>query len=146
MWVGEESNDDEKEKSMDSAAKYLQAAEGKKRHLSTIVKIMAREEPPTFTQFFPGWDPELLAKTKYVDPYIEKQRLMKEEEEARLAQSVPKVDEKTIVRKKELDSAAAKEQTLSDEEFREKLKMSKQEFAALPKWKQIQKKKEAGLF
>ena len=40
----------------------------------------------------------------------------------------------------------ALEQMLSDDEFVKTLGMSRAEFNALPKWKQNNKKKEAGLF
>ena len=39
-----------------------------------------------------------------------------------------------------------KEAALSDAQFKETFDMTKAEFYALPKWKQQQKKKDAGLF
>ena len=148
IWVGSQANEDERAKSVDSAEKYLNVAPGDKRSANTIVKVFSNEEPPTFTQFFPGWDPTLLSRTKFIDP-LEKKREKEDKRQERNNQGMVSgavIDHKEEARRKELDKAASREQQLTDSEFFEKFSMTKLDFEKLPKWKQVQKKKEVGLF
>mmetsp|Transcript_18299 Transcript_18299/g.28528 ORF Transcript_18299/g.28528 Transcript_18299/m.28528 type:complete len:824 (-) Transcript_18299:2149-4620(-) len=88
VWVGKGANQDEREKSMESAAKYIDASPHRKnKDKSIIVQCFSGEEPSVFTQFFPGWDPTLLEKTKFVDPYQKKLQAEKEAAAAAAAAS-----------------------------------------------------------
>jgi len=140
IWVGSGANDDERIKSDKSALKYLAAAPDKMERFS-IVKIMSGNEPLIFTQWFDNWDHEMANKT-FVDPY--KAKLNKKEEEVEDVVT-PAADASVAVEVAD-DSVASREKLLSDEEFVAQLGVTKDEFYELPKWKQVKKKKEAGLF
>jgi len=146
--VGALANQDEREKSMESAKKYLKASPERARNINIDVKVLSGEEPPTFKHFFPGWDAELLSKTKFVDPLDQKREVnlnghRESEHKVKLV-----IDDKVEARKLELEleKATKKEERLTELEFLQKFSMTKTEFGSLPKWKQIQKKKEVGLF
>ncbi|CAM9327892.1 unnamed protein product, partial [Choristocarpus tenellus] len=80
IWVGTSSNKTEQEEAMLVAQQYISTATDG-RHLDTpIVRVTAGNEPTLFTQHFLAWDPELLDKNIFVDPYEAKLAAAREEE------------------------------------------------------------------
>ncbi len=70
LWVGSGANREEKDKSVETAQKFIEAAaqsDGRDADCP-IVQVSAGNEPVLFTQFFPGWDPGFAEKNKFVDP------------------------------------------------------------------------------
>ena len=65
VWVGSQSNEEEKRLSLELAAKYVRRQNYARD--TPVVKVTSGCEPPMFTANFLGWDP---SRTKmFVDPY-----------------------------------------------------------------------------
>jgi len=82
VWVGNNANAEEKEKSMEIALEYTQKAPGDHSNDMCIIRIEAGNEPPMFTCHFHGWVQH--KETVYEDPYEKRLRLIRESE-AKLA-------------------------------------------------------------
>ena len=151
VWVGSGANKNERVKSYDSAKKYLEASPDEEKRDIPIVSVTATLEPLIFTQWFDDWDPDLAAKNAFIDPYKQKlEEMAKEEEEEEVETPV---EEEPQSKDEAIESGdvnecdpAHKEDLLSDEEFMDTFNMTRDEFKALAQWRQIQKKKEVGLF
>ena len=169
VWVGSQANESEKRLSNDVARKYIDCAEDGRDKGSAVTTIQAGSEPPMFTCHFLGWDHEMA--NVFVDPYLAKLESMKSfqttapwakkrtdvEEEA----PAPKAAEATATvpvatgtfSYEDLKNGlppgvipSAKEDFLNAAEFQTVFSMTKEEFKALPKWKQQAQKKKVGLF
>jgi len=168
LWVGSGCTSEEKQKSLQTAQEYnAKAPDGRDADIP-IMKVNAGSEPAMFTQFFPGWDPELFEKNKFVDPYEAKLAKLRQkagaEEPAAPTPPVPAGaaellsgdfadPEATKFSYEELSSGipagvdpAKKEQYLSDAEFEKYLGTPRADFGRLAAWKQKAKKKDAKLF
>ncbi|CAN0429095.1 unnamed protein product, partial [Discosporangium mesarthrocarpum] len=69
VWVGTSSNPSEQEQAMSVAQEYINTATDGRHRDTPILRVTAGSEPPLFTQHFRGWDPEMLSKNTFVDPY-----------------------------------------------------------------------------
>jgi len=78
IWVGNNANTEEKEKSMETALEYVQKAPGDHSNDMSIIRIEAGNEPPMFTCHFHGWIKQ--NETKFEDPYEKRLRLIRESE------------------------------------------------------------------
>ena len=149
VWIGSGSNNDERTKAYDSAKKYLEVSEDEKHEGAAIVTVISGSEPIIFTQWFDDWDPELAKLKIFVDPYElklqeqEREKQEQEEEESEIVQTEEPMETNEATATVD---PAQREALLSDEEFVNTFNMNREEFASLPKWKQIMKKKEVGLF
>ena len=173
LWVGAGSSDTEKKKAIETAQAYVAGATDGRDTEAPILRVNSGSEPPMFTCNFVGWDPELAQANKFEDPYEKKLRLMREakEQEARDRGEVveqaapPPAPEPVPIAAAaaagpggtyDLETLrascpagvdpAAKQLALSDADFEATFKMSEDDFAALPKWKQTNAKKAAGIF
>lgn len=174
LWIGEQSNPNERKEAMEIAAGYVKACgEVDGRDADTpIVQVSSGAEPAMFTCNFAGWDAS--PKSKFVDPYQAKLQKEKEERETKAkeeaAAEVAKPESETlasgvprrvsvsaggrIIAYAELKEMTAedgidmtkREEHLSDAEFQEVFKMSKSEFSELKQWRKNEAKKKAALF
>eukprot|EP01029_Cantina_marsupialis_P010612 TRINITY_DN2413_c0_g1_i2.p2 TRINITY_DN2413_c0_g1~~TRINITY_DN2413_c0_g1_i2.p2 ORF type:complete len:372 (-),score=181.17 TRINITY_DN2413_c0_g1_i2:356-1471(-) len=175
VWVGTQSNDTEKRESVQVARGYIAAAtDGRDKDSCQLIKVNAQHEPRMFTQHFHGWD-STKAK-KFVDPYEARRQALRQEKEERDAKlaaeeaahaSTSEAVEETLEAEIIADEPVSvdgfftyeqlksnsvsvdpicKQDYLSDKEFVEVFGMTKDEFAALKKWRQDSKKREVGLF
>ncbi|KAL0214904.1 hypothetical protein P9112_007088 [Eukaryota sp. TZLM1-RC] len=201
VWVGKGSTDNEKEKSVESAEKYIKSVNDGRSEDTPIVKVFEGSEPPIFTSHFIGWQEKTIAE--FVDPYEERLAKLRERKQSApgfaqvakekkesfvdpLANKTPKkqtdkeaeflsqtkvklvteregnttpsvnltsakdtIPPKTLAKLTNLPDEFDRtclESYLDDEAFAKEFGMSKGEFYALPKWKQVRKKKETGFF
>ncbi|XP_065140349.1 gelsolin b [Paramisgurnus dabryanus] len=56
VWIGNESNDEEKNEAVSSAGKYIETDPANRDKRTPIVTVKQGFEPPTFTGWFLGWD------------------------------------------------------------------------------------------
>ena len=165
LWIGEKANLDEKTKAMETAQQYNATASDGRDADTTIVKIKMGQEPASFTQFFQEWDPALMEKNKFVDPYEAKMAALRAAKGPG-AEDVPVISNaaaapgaaslnpddgflptSTKFSLAELQGGcpdgvdpSKKEQYLSDSEFSSAFGMAIGDFNALQAWKQKQKK------
>ena len=69
VWVGSQSTNEEKEKAVEFAKKFIAAADDGRDVDMPIVRVAAGEEPRMFSSHFHGWDAEYTQKRKFQDPY-----------------------------------------------------------------------------
>jgi len=168
LWIGAESNQYEKTKSVETAEAYI-AAQGYAAD-TPIITIKQGAEPPIFTANFLGWSAS--ATKKFVDPYEAKLAAIiaanpPEEAPAPAPEMTRrpsaasgaafdgayKDPSTTKIAYEELKSGGVagidptrKEQYLSDAEFESVLGSPRGEFNSMKAWKQNQIKKAKGLF
>jgi len=150
---------------METAQQYNATASDGRDADTTIVKIKMGQEPASFTQFFQEWDPALMEKNKFVDPYEAKMAALRAAKGPG-AEDVPVISNaaaapgaaslnpddgflptSTKFSLAELQGGcpdgvdpSKKEQYLSDSEFSSAFGMAIGDFNALQAWKQKQKK------
>jgi hypothetical protein len=160
LWVGSQSNEQEKKAALETAQAYIVGANDGRDADCSLMMIKAGNEPPMFSMHFLGWDGELAEKNKFIDPYEAKLAAMKaanpepvEEAPAPAPAPVAAVasysDTKTLA---ELQAGcdgidiANKQRYLSADAFQAVFGMDSASFDKLPKWKQQAAKKKNGLF
>jgi hypothetical protein len=171
IWTGLGCKPAEIEGSLKVAQEYVEKKPDG-RTFCPVMTVREGDEPPSFTQHFPGWTVKTI--TTFVDPYQARLARLRAEKEGAPASTIAKVPQLRSTPKKTEEASSAstpstpapapaptaaaepvipsgddptrKEAKLSDEEFEAKLKMTKAEFYKLPKWRQDAKKKETGLF
>jgi len=160
LWVGSQSNEQEKKAALETAQKYIAGANDGRDDDCSLMMIKAGNEPPMFTMHFLGWDGSLAEKNKFIDPYEAKLAAMKAAnpepvEEAPAPAPAPVAVVASFSDTKTLDELKSgcdgidvtqKEKYLSDSDFQAVFGMDKAAFAGLPKWKQQAAKKKNGLF
>ncbi|OQR92154.1 villin [Thraustotheca clavata] len=165
IWVGSGANEAEKRGATQMAHDYLHAAKGDGRGDDTpIVMIVSGKEPSIFTCHFSGWDPKFFEQSTFVDPYEAKMAKLRAEKEKAagiepheghvIAPPAPVAVVTAAGQKFTYDQLLAgvdgidissKEAYLSDADFKTVFGATRDEFHALPKWKQQAKKKEVKL-
>ncbi|XP_032871329.1 advillin isoform X1 [Amblyraja radiata] len=160
LWIGKNANETEREQSLTTAQEYLKTHPSSRDIDTPIFIIKQGFEPPTFTGWFVGWD---ISKWSGGKTY---EQLKKE-----LGDTAAIVQITTDLAEVELDCAAAhkhyppealinkkrhelpegvdptsKENSLTDQDFKLVFGLSREVFAALPSWKQINLKKSKGMF
>lgn len=160
LWVGSQSNEQEKKAALETAQAYIKGANDGRDEDCSLMMIKAGNEPPMFSMHFIGWDGELAEKNKFVDPYQAKLDAMKAAnpepvEEAPAPAPAPAPVAASFSETKTLAELKAgcdgidinnKQNYLSDAEFQSTFGTDKAGFAAMPKWKQQAAKKKNGLF
>ncbi|OCT92895.1 advillin-like [Xenopus laevis] len=162
MWLGSEANDTEKKEALITAQEYLKTHPSGRDSETPILIIKQGFEPPIFTGWFLAWDPhtwsggkpyEDLKKEFGEDAVIH--RVMSEVNGAapssnKVAPSItypleflkgkqkPELPEGVVPTKKEC--------YLTDQDFVAAFGITREEFYALPSWKQLNMKKQLGLF
>jgi len=151
VWVGDRSNEIEKALSFETAIKYVQEVNDGRSLDTPIIKVHAGHEPPMFTCNFLGWDSVKASKKE--DAVKAKLRALGgESADVREAVKTYSGDKKYSLedlKKRPLPAgvdAGLLEKYLQDADFPKAFGMSKDEFSKLQQWKQVQKKKQAGLF
>lgn len=150
VWVGKDANVEEKKKALETAIEFIKTDPGKRTEDDVcIMQIKQGREPSNFKCHFLAWDDEKWAKLRaaaeaagedsgpvnVADALEDYSTNKKYAYHDLVENNVPESVDKTM-----------KEAYLSDEDFEKHLKMSREAFAALPKWKQNQAKKACKLF
>jgi hypothetical protein len=171
LWIGHNANLEEKTKAMETAVNYNATANDGRDADCTIIKVKMGQESMLFTQFFGEWDPDLMEKNKFVDPYEAKMAALREAK-GEGAEDVPVISNAVAAAgaaslnpddgflptstKFPLGDLQAgcpegvdptkKEEYLSDADFSAAFGMSLPEFQALAAWKKKQKKQACKLW
>ncbi|XP_020845808.1 advillin [Phascolarctos cinereus] len=163
LWIGAEANATEKEGAFTSAQEYLHTHPSGRETDTPILIIKQGFEPPIFTGWFLAWDPHIWSEGKSYEQLKEELgdtaaivRITADMNGASLSLNAGGSEQKyypiEVLLKnqqhelpKDVDPAK-KENYLSDEDFVAVFGIPRGKFAALPGWKQLNLKKEKGLF
>uniref|UniRef100_A0A8C2VLK9 Advillin n=1 Tax=Chinchilla lanigera TaxID=34839 RepID=A0A8C2VLK9_CHILA len=163
LWIGAEANATEKERALATAQEYLQTHPGGRDPDTPILIIKQGFEPPTFTGWFLAWDPHVWSAGKSYEQLKEELgdaaaiiQLTADMKNATLSlnsdDSEPKYYPLEVLLKSQNQglpedvNPAKKENYLSEQDFVSVFGIKRGQFTALPGWKQLQLKKERGLF
>ncbi|KAJ8260187.1 hypothetical protein GJAV_G00178080 [Gymnothorax javanicus] len=161
LWIGKEAREEERKEAVTTSQEYLSTHPGARDPDTPIIIIKQGFEPPTFTGWFTAWDSskwsegktyeqlkqELgdLASFTTVTPQDEKDSTGTEVPESQEDGKTYPLAELVNKQADELPQGVdptAKEKYLSDSDFSEAFGMTKDEFFSLPRWKQLNMKKE----
>ncbi|KAG7477407.1 hypothetical protein MATL_G00069360 [Megalops atlanticus] len=162
LWVGNEANEVERQEAVVTCQEYLRTHPGSRDPDTPILLVKQGFEPPTFTGWFTAWDPlkwsggktyeqlkKELGDTASITRITAVQNGSPSQADGpQIHQSYPAKD---LVNKlahelpKGVDPAQ-REKYLSDMDFFDLFGVSKDHFASLPQWKQLNMKKSKGLF
>ncbi|XP_007516723.1 advillin isoform X1 [Erinaceus europaeus] len=163
LWIGAEANATEKEKALATAQEYLCTHPSGRDADTPILIIKQGFEPPTFTGWFLAWDSHMWSAGKSYEQLKEELgdaaavvKITADMRNTTLSlnsdDSEPKYYPIQVLLKgqnQELPEdvdPAKKENHLSEQDFVSVFGIPRGQFAALPGWKQLQMKKEKGLF
>ncbi|XP_042200238.1 advillin-like, partial [Callorhinchus milii] len=161
LWIGKDANKTERQESLSTAQKYLITHPSGRDVDTPIIIIKQGFEPPTFTGWFVAWDiskwsggkPYEQLKNEHRDTAIITQITAdlnrgNSKIELSLCQtfSLAMLINKQPYQLPQGVNRARKEQSLSVQDFKAVFGMSREEFEALPNWKQIAMKKDKALF
>lgn len=137
--------DSDRKCAMETVLQYCREKNEKKPPKAYL--IHAGLEPLTFTNMFPSWEHrEDIAEITEREAEIYHQIILVEDVLARLCQTTYPLADLLARPLPEGVDPLRLEVYLSDEDFQRALEMSKEEFGALPGWKQMNLKKAKGLF
>ncbi|KAL6086337.1 hypothetical protein STEG23_000135, partial [Scotinomys teguina] len=163
LWIGAEANATEKEGALSTAQEYLVTHPSGRDPDTPILIIKQGFEPPTFTGWFLAWDPHIWSAGKSYEQ-LKKElgdaativRITADMKNATLSlnsnESGPKYYPIEVLLKSQNQelpedvNPAKKENYLSEQDFVSVFGITRGQFTALPGWKQLQMKKEKGLF
>ncbi|XP_071349655.1 advillin [Trachinotus anak] len=158
LWIGKEANEVERKEAVVTSQEYLRTHPGNRDPDTPIVMVKQGFEPPTFTGWFTAWDPSLWSGGKSYE------ELKKEFGDAASTVEVSTEQDcgesekyfqpfppDTLVNKlaSELPEGVdptQKEKHLNDSDFSSIFGITKAEFVCMPRWKQLNMKKEKGMF
>lgn len=175
MWIGTQSSQEEKEKAVQFAQRFIQEADDGRDKDIPIIAIRAGAEPSLFSCHFMGWDPELTKKNVFADPYQARLDAIAADNAKKAGMAAPlpapapapvpvRIDSTSSISvadppkpgsftldelKGALPSGVdptRKEEYLDDATFKSVFNMERAAFHALPKWKRDDAKKKQGLF
>jgi len=170
VWVGDDAKDNEKAGAMELAKNYVQAGAevtGRKVEDTVFLVLKQGREPGNFTCHFQGWNYNKWSQGKTYEELKAELALSNPSEAAALVGNMDTEAAKYVVggtkypfeqlsvdKDKLPDGvdATQKEAYLSDEDFEKYFKkpngdvLTRGEFKEMPKWKQLNAKKKAGLF
>uniref|UniRef100_A0A8C1ZCQ9 Villin-1 n=1 Tax=Cyprinus carpio TaxID=7962 RepID=A0A8C1ZCQ9_CYPCA len=121
LWIGKGANDKEKHDAVVTAQEYLKSHPAGRDLDTPILVVKQGFEPPTFTGWFHAWDPQKWSGGKSYDQL-----------KAELGTATDLI-EITV-------------DYLSNDDFKLIMGISRNDFYALPSWKQLNLKKKMGLF
>ncbi|XP_024135348.1 supervillin a isoform X2 [Oryzias melastigma] len=137
--------DSDRKLAMETVLQYCREKNEKKPPKAYL--IHAGLEPLTFTNMFPCWEHrEDVAEITEREAEVCNQIILVEEVLARLCKSAYPLEELLARPLPEGVDPLRLEIYLSDEDFERALEMSREEYGALPGWKQVNLKKAKGLF
>ncbi|XP_053228555.1 advillin [Podarcis raffonei] len=165
LWIGKEANETERKEAVTMAQEYLQTHPSGRETDTPILIVKQGFEPPNFTGWFLAWDPYRWSEGKTYE------QLKKELGDANnIVRITADLNDASVTPKPgTLDSSncptyplevllssqdelpedvdpAKKENFLSAQDFLKVFGIPREKFAALPTWKQLNMKKEKGLF
>nr|BAE42389.1 unnamed protein product [Mus musculus] len=163
LWIGAEANATEKKGALSTAQEYLVTHPSGRDPDTPILIIKQGFEPPTFTGWFLAWDPHIWSEGKSYEQLKNELgdataigRITADMKNATLylnpSDGEPKYYPVEVLLKgqnQELPEdvdPAKKENYLSEQDFVSVFGITRGQFTALPGWKQLQLKKERGLF
>uniref|UniRef100_A0A674I4R0 Supervillin n=1 Tax=Terrapene triunguis TaxID=2587831 RepID=A0A674I4R0_9SAUR len=130
---------------METVLQYCRGKNVKKPPKSYL--IHAGLEPLTFTNMFPSWEHrEDIAEITEMDAEVSNQIILVEDVLAKLCKTVYPLADLLARPLPEGADPLKLEIYLSDEDFEAALEMTRDEYNALPSWKQVNVKKAKGLF
>uniref|UniRef100_A0A914Q2T1 HP domain-containing protein n=1 Tax=Panagrolaimus davidi TaxID=227884 RepID=A0A914Q2T1_9BILA len=161
VWLGQNSNIEEKKAALDTVLRYVAADKsGRNEENTNLLVVKQKYEPTTFKAHFGIWDEnlwdnelgydklkELISRNVDFIHDTKNEPLQVRQMEAEFTKTHP-ID---VLRAKTDQlpfgvDAANKEKHLSDADFEKAFGMPKTHYEALPKWRQIEHKKRVGLF
>uniref|UniRef100_A0A8C4EAP8 HP domain-containing protein n=1 Tax=Dicentrarchus labrax TaxID=13489 RepID=A0A8C4EAP8_DICLA len=159
LWIGKNANEVERKEAVVTSQEYLRTHPGTRDPDTPIVMIKQGFEPPTFTGWFTAWDPSKWSGGKSYED------LKKELGDEVSPVNVPTVTSNCVDSERifqcfppdalvnklasELPEGVDptnKEKHLSDSDFNDVFGITKDDFASLPRWKQLSMKKEKRMF
>ncbi|XP_049432955.1 advillin [Epinephelus fuscoguttatus] len=158
LWIGKEANEVERKEAVVTSQEYLRTHPGARDPDTLIILIKQGFEPPIFTGWFTAWDPSKWSGGK---SYEELKKELGDEvslvhvtveqncvEPQKNFQSFPPDDlvNKLASELPEGVDPTQKEKHLSDSDFYDVFGITKDDFASMPRWKQLNLKKEKGMF
>ncbi|XP_012736593.2 advillin [Fundulus heteroclitus] len=157
LWIGKEANEVERKEAVATSQEYLRTHPGNRDPDTPIVLIKQGFEPPTFTGWFAAWDPlkwsggksyEELKKELGEDltPIVVQAEESPEKEKTYESFPPDMLINKEPSELPEGVDPSEKEKHLSDADFSSLFGMTKDDFTSLPQWRQLNLKKEKGLF
>ncbi|XP_020729160.1 advillin isoform X3 [Odocoileus virginianus] len=160
LWIGAEANAAEKEGALTAAQEYLHTHPSGRDTSTPILIVKQGFEPPIFTGWFLAWDPHMWSAGKSYEQLKEElgdaaaiTRIIADMRDTTLPlNSEPKYYPLEVLLKNQSQelpedvNPAKKENYLSEQDFVSVFGITRGQFAALPGWKQLQMKKEKGLF
>jgi hypothetical protein len=163
VWVGPESNHEEKLKSFEMALDYVRQAsliDGRDPD-SSVIRVLAGAEPSLFTRWFHGWDDSrdgskdayqlaLEAIKREGSEVIDVKMAIEEYKQAETTlysySQLMKIPGKTLPNGGKGMDLGNLEKYLTDEDFKRVFKMTKVDWEKVPLWKRTKLKQRAKLF
>ncbi|XP_053564187.1 advillin [Bombina bombina] len=163
LWIGSDANEVEKKEAPVTAVEYLKTHPGGRDSETSIIIVKQGFEPPIFTGWFLAWDPHKWSGGKSYEEL--KKELGNAAAITKLTQDMNGLSPSTptpsnsyqcypldALQWKQTDELpegvdpTKKENYLSDQDFISAFGVTRGEYSALPTWKQLNVKKEKGLF
>uniref|UniRef100_A0A8C1BQU1 Villin-1 n=1 Tax=Cyprinus carpio carpio TaxID=630221 RepID=A0A8C1BQU1_CYPCA len=163
LWIGKGANDKEKNEAVVTAQEYLKSHPAGRDLDTPILVVKQGFEPPTFTGWFHAWDPQKWITSEsenglttctqdLTQPTSNQNNSSSSTQGGNLPLPVTQTfpPEKLVnIQTEDLPDgvdATRKEDYLSNDDFNLIMGISRMDFYALPSWKQLNLKKEKGLF
>lgn len=151
VWVGKGANRLERQKALETAINYLKSdPTGRTEDDTRLIQIKQGYEPSTFTSHFHGWDHSRwrsgLYKKEAFDQPAETGHISTVQEELEKLHQNYSYQQLVQKRLPEGVDPIYKEKYLTENEFYQIFGVSKETFYKKPKWKQLELKKQVGLF
>ncbi|XP_053322493.1 supervillin isoform X3 [Spea bombifrons] len=137
--------DTDRKSALETVLQYCKGKNSKKPPKAYL--IHAGLEPLTFTNMFPSWEHrEDVAQITEQDADVSNQIFLVEDVLAKLCKKIYPLEELLARPLPEGVDPLKLEIYLSDKDFETALEMTREEYSSLPAWKQVNVKKEKGLF
>ncbi|XP_041835874.1 advillin [Melanotaenia boesemani] len=158
LWIGKEANEVERKEAVTTSQEYLRTHPGDRDPDTPIILIKQGFEPPTFTGWFTAWDPSKWSAGKSYEEL--KKELGDETAPVTITTEQNNVESEKYFQPFPLDTLVnkvanelpkgvdptQKEKHLSDADFITVFGITKDDFAKLPQWKQLNIKKAKKMF
>ncbi|XP_072522857.1 supervillin [Salminus brasiliensis] len=132
--------DNERKCAMETTLQYCKAKNSRRPPQAYL--ILAGAEPLTFTNIFPCWEKDPSVRVQGMRNKV----ILVEDALSKLSKNQYSIEELTSKPLPEGVDPLHLELYLSDQDFQDVLQMTREEFSALPNWKQLNLKKSKGLF
>uniref|UniRef100_A0A4W6FBK0 Advillin n=1 Tax=Lates calcarifer TaxID=8187 RepID=A0A4W6FBK0_LATCA len=161
LWIGKEANEVERKEAAVTSQEYLHTHPGNRDPDTPIIMVKQGFEPPTFTGWFTAWDPSKWSGGKSYEELkkelgdavapVEVKAVCNEPNCVESEKNFESFPPEALVNKQASElpegvDPSQKEKHLSDSDFSTVFGMTKDDFVSLPRWKQLNLKKEKGLF